>query len=111
MAPRTVPSIFPVESRRRLFDRDQPLTPSWTPYRDLNPATECFPARRLDLPYTLMTSRGAGMKQHNSGRRMAREFMIGPYRGAPIAFVMAILIVWAMMVVTLIGTIRVILGI
>lgn len=50
------------------------------------------------------------MKFHINGRRWAREFLIGRYRGAPIDFVMAIIIVWAMMVVTIVGVMRTSLG-
>lgn len=46
------------------------------------------------------------MKFHVIGRRWVREFLIGPYRGAPIDFVMAIIIIWAMMFATVIGMIR-----
>ncbi len=51
------------------------------------------------------------MKFHIQGRRWAREFLIGRYRGPAVDYLMAIVIVWAMMVVTLVGLIRGVFGI
>jgi hypothetical protein len=50
------------------------------------------------------------MKFHINGRRWAREFLIGRYRGPAVDYLMAIVIVWAMMVVTLVALIRTLLG-